>query len=445
MSTRIIGVQAPNVSRNAEGHREYQVTWLVEASSRYDGPSVVLATPGLPAPGSLWTDAFGTRSVWPDGGHGNDLDEWATCRLDSTAKMYKEDSEGTRFWAVTQVFSTQQATGRCNEAQIDNPLLQPPRISGGFSKYTEEKTLDRFDIPLTNSAFEQLRGPVVEFDMNRPTVRVEMNVANLDLSLFANLVDCVNDAPMWGMPERCIKLSGMSWEKKYYGSCFIYFTYQLEFDLNAESFDRFALDEGTKVLRGDWVEEDGELTWTLRDVDGETPDAWNPAHFEKYADPKGNAGKVVLNGEGVPAEVLVTVRKLGNDRYVNKLTGVNNTNHVVTDTAFWIKQVGGDSFWDATTDYVVGEVVALASNDNELYICVTASTNQSPDASASWLHLPGGIVDKGVWDATTAYTDGERVYGPDTFGDASEAGRIPIQVYRSANLFMTGVPVSLLT
>jgi len=56
-------------SRDAEGHREYTVSYLVECDNRFDGPATALEAPGLPVPGSFYI-------------LGNDSDIAAFCRQD---------------------------------------------------------------------------------------------------------------------------------------------------------------------------------------------------------------------------------------------------------------------------------------------------------------------------------------------------------------------------
>jgi len=105
---------------------------------------------------------------------------------------------------------------------------------------------------IKSSSHEQIRGRQVEFDNNKPSVTIRQNVAALGLSTFSQMVDTVNSVPMWGLGTRRIKLSNAPWERKYYGRCHVYYTRTFEFDIDYKTFDRDAVDEGTKVLHGHW-------------------------------------------------------------------------------------------------------------------------------------------------------------------------------------------------
>lgn len=89
---------------------------------------------------------------------------------------------------------------------------------------------------------------------------------------------------------------------RYDCSCVYKLTY--EFDVNTDTFDRDVLDEGTKVLFGEWDRAKG--FWQTKPIgvkaDGTfiLPDPSNPSHFMRYADPNGNVTRIILNGHGVP-------------------------------------------------------------------------------------------------------------------------------------------------
>lgn len=251
----VSGQRSWSGSRDEDGHREYKVKHLVLADYT-DGPANVLATPGLPLPGSQW---------FIDG----DSDLWAFCLPTASATIHQEkEGDKNRYWIVEQTFST-KLKNRCVEDQIENPLLEPPKISGSFVKYKEEILKDRFGAYITNSAHEQLRGPQVEFDRNTMTVRIEQNVASIyqAMVLPARMMDTLNGFELWGIRYACIKLSNSSWERKYHGQCYIYYTRVLEFEIDLyRSFEREILDEGTKVLHGEWDNTTGE--WVVTRIGG---------------------------------------------------------------------------------------------------------------------------------------------------------------------------------
>ena len=293
------GPRTMSCTRDDEGHREYKIAWIVKTTHPLDGPAIVLETPGLPAVGSTWN-------------FGNDVDSFAWCRPNASVKVYSEkEGDAARYWMVEQTFSTKPLL-RCQNKDVLNPLLEPPKVSGSFVKYTEEATSDLYG-PLLNSAFERFRGPQVEFDASRQQVKIEQNVGTQyqAITLPALLMDTVNALPMWGVLPRCIKLSGAPWERLYHSVCTVYYKRTLEFDVRFNSFDREILDEGQRALSGKW----NGGKWRLVNLPGPTaaagvpdeevgvpiaPNRTKPGHFIALTDAKGNLTKMVLNGAGVP-------------------------------------------------------------------------------------------------------------------------------------------------
>lgn len=292
--------------RDSDGFRTYKAMWIVETTTD-EGPAAVLACPGLPLPGSMWAI-------------GGDLDPWVWCRPEMEVKIHEEkEGEAAEYWSVIQTFSNKplprnQRQG-CQDVQVEDPLLEPQQVSGGFTKYTEEARYDRYGTPIINSAWEVVTGPTVEFDKNRPTVRISQNVPLLQLELFGPMIDTVNSSTLWGLGARRIKLSNVTWEKKFWGQCQVYYTRTFEFDVRTDTFDRTLQDVGTKVLQGHWGRGNPESTGT---VDGnqtgwildpiynpattffEDPDPLNPAHFMRAIDRQGNLISVILDGSGRP-------------------------------------------------------------------------------------------------------------------------------------------------
>lgn len=271
--------------RDHEGYREYTVVHIVKSTDIQDGPQVIMNASGLPTVGSYWQ-------------FGNDTDAWAFCTpyMKISPHMEKE-GDATYFWAVEQKF-TNKPMNRCNTTTIEDPTAEPQKVSGSFVRYTKEAVLDRYGTPVRSSSHEAFHGQQVEFDANRPTVHIEQNVASLGLSTFAPMIDTLNDATLWGLSARKIKLSNASWERHLYGVCSYYYTRIFDFDVSFEGFDRDIVDEGNKVLHGEWDKATGE--WVLKNINGSAPDKNNPNHFMKAVDRFDNPIRVPLNGEGVP-------------------------------------------------------------------------------------------------------------------------------------------------
>lgn len=298
-------------SRDAEGYREYTCVHLVKTTDPLDGPQVVAACPNIPQVGDMW--AFG-----------NDYDPWATCWPTQRITVHQEkEGDAARYWRVESMFSTKPRK-RCQDTEVEDPLMEPQKVSGSFVKYTEEATKDRTGQWIVNSSHEPIRGSQVEFDKNRPTVKIEQNVYPLGLSTFSAMIDGLNDSVLWGLNPRCIKLSNVSWERKIYGSCYYYYTRTLEFDIRYDTFDRTLYDEGTKVLNGHWGPTG---LWVLDNINGSAPDPNNPTHYNLFVDKSNNPCRVILDGNGQPAENISGLGTGSGDDpgviHVEKYTEVN--------------------------------------------------------------------------------------------------------------------------
>jgi hypothetical protein len=272
-----------------EGHRTYKLTWLVKTSTPNDGPAIVYNTPGLPRPGAFWQI-------------GNDVDIYAWRRPNMTIAEYsKKDGDPHQWWTVEQTYSTKpidRDKQRCQDTQIQDPILEPMKVRGEFTLTQEEATHDRFGVRLTSSSWEQLRGTQVEWPKNRAVINIEQNVLYLGVEVFTPMIGTVNVFPLWGLPKRCIRLANVRWERKYWGLCRKYYTRTLEFECDAGTFDRNILDEGTKVLNGHWDRVTGN--WINDKIGGGPPNPNNPAHFIRFKDRQGENAHVILDGAGNP-------------------------------------------------------------------------------------------------------------------------------------------------
>jgi len=282
--------------RDKEGYTDYYITHKVVGDCEVgtmDGPYNILnLTAGLGIPGV---------SAWLFDG---DSDANAICAYDAEVGQLQAQEDRNPYWEVTQRFSDRpdpncirrQGTGTGNLA--NDPLSWAPKVSGNFNKYTEEKEFDRFGGQITNSAFERIRGSGVEFDSSRAIVRIQQNEATLDLATKVAIIDTVNSAVLWGFAARMIKLSTISWERKFYAGCSCYFEVNYDFEINPNGWDRELLDEATKVLSGKWNVTTG--AWDLVNIGGGAPNPSNPTHFIRLTDLQGNPMRGILNGAGIP-------------------------------------------------------------------------------------------------------------------------------------------------
>lgn len=267
MAAFINGIVGQGGSRDEDGHRTYTLDIHVKTDSIFDGPQVAMACPGLFQPGDVYSQD-------------NDLDSWAFCTPELTCRVHKDENEGepTLDWIVTQTFTTKPRR-RCQDTQIENPLLEPYTISGDFIHQQKEQTQDRFGNPLNYTNHEQIRGAEVEDKYSYPTVTIGMNLAVIPFSTYVLLINKVNDATLWGMPRRCIRLADVKWERLLYGVCFYYYKTTYTFEANIDGFDPVIQNVGTTVLK-----------------EGGNPA--NPKDFIVYKDDLDENGVALLDEDG---------------------------------------------------------------------------------------------------------------------------------------------------
>ena len=225
------------MTRDEQGHRTYELSWLFRTDSHLDGPETVLQTANLLFPvGSAYS-------------LDNDYDPWAFCTPDLSISVHPDMQEGEpcTSWIISNKYTT-KPMNRCNDTQIDNPLLEPYSISGDFTHVSREMKLDRFGKPLLHVNFERMIGPEVEEKISYPTVSISFNAASLPLSLITLLLNKVNDAPLWGFPARCVRFTDAKWERVLFGVCFYYYKLSYTFETNLETFDKMIPAVGTRTL-----------------------------------------------------------------------------------------------------------------------------------------------------------------------------------------------------
>lgn len=410
-----------SLTKNSKGYRTYKIVVRVNTDHVDDGPHTVLTTtPNLPQPGDIW--------AW-----GHDLDPWVTCRHDAEVAAASGVIEGEphKEWDVEFTYSNEPIE-QCQDLEQEDPLLQPNRVSGSFRKVTKEATKDRYGRALTNSAHEQLRGPTVEFDNSYPTIRIEQNVPDLQFNLLCQMIETVNDNALWGFTKRTIKLSRISWECLYTGNCQPYIKRVLEFEIDPATWDREILDEGTKMLAGDW----NAVTWvyTIRDIDGKPADPNNPRHFIKATGADGNPMRVMLNGRGVPADSYNV-----SGYYLS--VADSNTGNAITDTDFWIPLLTTETpeEWSEELWYYPGAVVTLGANYYALVQDLTDDISIPPDQTVSWVELTTPFLDAGDYSAGTGYSSGQYVRALST----NSVGKRRVEYYNESNFLLLGIPVEI--
>jgi len=437
LATRLHGIHSVSASRDSDGYRTYKVKFLVEAGLT-DGPSLVMLTSGLPVPGAAWNLSLASHGL-------SDFDLWCWFKPDMTIARHQErEGEKDRWWSVEMTATNKPAESgsrnsqRCQEIEITNPLLEPAKVSGNSVRYTEEAVRDRFGLTIVNSAWEQIRGPQVEFDVCRDTVTIEQNVAVLQAEVFGPMRNTVNSKTLWGLPRRCIKLSDTRWEKKRYGLCFFYYTRIFTFDiwvrknpdtgLLSSGFDRELMDEATKVLNGHWDVTTGE--WVLDNIAGEAPDPANPQHFIKSTDRQGNPMRMVLNGAGLPAGVISSTGYYA-------AIGDNFTNRDLSDPTYWVPIVGPTAIppdYDLGSDYVRGNLITY---DGAVWLVVESYPAQPPDLDPDSYVEMTSFLDQGNYSTSATYYQGNYVRDA---GSATTAGSIRVEKYDESDFLFLGIP-----
>ena len=447
-------------SLDDEGYREYKISFLV-LSDYNDGPANVLRAFGLPTPGSWWFIR-------------GDMDLWAWCKPGRSAKRHEaKNGEKSNKWIVECTFTNKPndvKSQRCIDQQIQDPLFEPMKVSGSTHKDKVEKTHDRYLRPYRYSSHEQIRGPVVEFDEGNDVIKIEQNVANLQLDLCTSMRDTVNAFTLWGLPPRCIKLSSFEWEKKIYGQCYYYYTRKFEFEarvrrnpitLDLESgWDRIVMDEGHKVLNGKWDDSIEGGRWLLQHIGGQQPDPDNPQHFMRMQDRQGNLIKIPLNGSGLPAGVIVQSSNAGKIYYVAVDTVAANT--PLTKSSKWKPVIGNPFDINVGVDnksYPKGSLVVLnVGGSQSIYLALVNTFSisiteqgsqfliyQRPDTAPNqWKFIidSSELVDNGEYNTSNTYISGDVVYDAN-IGTKTGQGTIQIQNFYESDFLQLGIPVIL--
>jgi hypothetical protein len=314
MASKNLGLYDWSVKRDKEGHRDYEAVWKVLTDDPLWGPAHVLLCPELPAVGSSWFI-------------GSDYDDWAFCWPDWTVEEWGTKGERNQHWLVTQTFSTRPLY-RCQDATIENPLLEPPRIRGGNTIFSREATKDKDGKPIKSTSHERLRGGLLEVDDGLPTVSISMNVLSNPQPTYDPMLHHTNSVTLWGYDPGKVKLKAATWDRVLYGACTFYYTVHYEFEINPKGFKRKIPSEGTKCLLGwspgtarlkpgpdhpknggadpsNWIA--NPLVYDAIDPTTGEENYKNPLNFEVYKDINGENSRVILDQYGRPAKTEADV------------------------------------------------------------------------------------------------------------------------------------------
>lgn len=233
MSVTDIKAYDSSLATDDEGHRTYDVTYHVYTDDVDDNAQVVYSAMLAAVP------PYTSYAI------GNDVDAFAYSRRPKSVKRTSW-KETRKKWTVVVPFST-KPTKECQDDDFEDPLDQPPKVSGSFVRQTVIADKDRNGAPLANSSDEP---EFTETDDSRDTVIIEFNTDQLYLSLRAQLRDTCNAATIWGLAARRVKLGQWKWSVEYYGTCSAYIKNVLEFEVNINGWNFTRVDQGYRVKNG---------------------------------------------------------------------------------------------------------------------------------------------------------------------------------------------------
>lgn len=475
--TILPGPRKWSATRDKDGFVDYKMTILVRCDIG-DGPANILNnTPGLPVYGTPWI----VPTFNEDATSLADIDIWAFFRWDAEVTPVVTE-EANDLFEVTLTASNRWPSPKDGDRPYDqdpptDPRLDPPKISGSFVRYTEEAVQDRFGSYVTNSAWELIRGPHVEFDRNRPQIHISFNSAVLPLSYLTAMTDTVNAFFLWGLPPRTIKLSEAEWELKFFGQGEFYYGLSFTFDINLGTWDRDILDEGTKVIHGEWDNgPGGSGNWLVTNIGGQTPNPLNPQHFIRFKDRNGENATVVLDGQGLPAGVNIgtgtTVTALSN-AYMCRLTQTfqgqltwtlpgdspPGVNWIPIRVPIATKAVE----WQPGVWYGPGTVVTVDANNFDFIpedtpvpstwlaingILSTVYPIGFPGGDPHWIQVDDHFLPRnlGLWSPTRQYTLGDVVVVPVSLtipaAGPHPPGVIHVEKYAESDFTLLGIPLT---
>jgi len=270
--------------RDMNLHRTYRAKFLIESDDPDDGPQAVTYAADLPNVGASWT-------------YGNDNDAYALCTPIVECEAIVK-GEANYHWILSYEFTTKPWLA-CLTTQLTHPASQPDIISGSFVTYSERTNKRRRGDTGTGASGKIIHSsslePIwVDRDKNRATVSIQQTRINLELPMLTQMINTLNDAPLWGLPARCVKLRNTPWRRLVWGMCSYYFQRTLEFDIKYDTHDLTeVVDMGHRWLK---IPQGGDHTYTGTAA---ALDNTNPENFTRAIDVRGNIQKPVpLDGQG---------------------------------------------------------------------------------------------------------------------------------------------------
>jgi hypothetical protein len=229
MSATVLGPIHWGGKGTDEGHLDLTITWRVLTTDPDDGPAIVGAAAGLPAIGSLWN-------------FGNDSHPFARCLPGWEVERNGAVAEGSPsvHWTVKQTFSTRPVAPA---QRSGDPLSRDPEVTGSFERYRKEVEFDRHGKRLMSVSFEPLQGEAREREFFHPVINITVIESTLDLAMYSEAMNSLNDDTLWGLPARHVQLTSFGWSEEKYGAS-KYYKIALGFRVDFEGFDKEAVNGG---------------------------------------------------------------------------------------------------------------------------------------------------------------------------------------------------------
>lgn len=219
-------------------HRTYTSRYQV-ITDRLDGPLIAADSNGIPT--------YGYPFQWM----GGNFDYWAFCKS-ADVQMEGRIKDGTGNerikWIVTSTHSSVPSDGsNDNQTPRDNPLEDPPVISGTFNSSTTDAYRDKDENEIRNSALG-LYNPTPQKDIRVDTLKISYNSANIDLGFRAQYMNeaVVNSDTIWGLQARQAKLVRWDYQVLYAGINMSYIKNNFEFHIS----NRETVTDSDLVCRG---------------------------------------------------------------------------------------------------------------------------------------------------------------------------------------------------
>jgi len=210
---------------DAEGTHTYTNVYIVLTDDKDDGADTARGAGavalGLPDYNDSW--------AWGNDSNSNALAKTRSAdiaSLDETSPYYRK-------WKVTIGYTTAGqsrdpagggGSGSGSEEGIQDPLLEPWKLSGSYIQTTRRTSVDKNGANVTNSADEPI---LFDVPSGYDSLIMNGNTATISLTTRAANVTKSNSTAMWGLAVRQVYLNQWSWDIAYRGTT-PYFVNRLE-------------------------------------------------------------------------------------------------------------------------------------------------------------------------------------------------------------------------